>query len=101
MSSKPHSHSKLTIRSILASIGFIAAFLALAVPNYSAWRSTWYTAIITTAENFAFAWLAVVVSALILMPLFIRIRVHLAAWVFFTFACLAMLANYLLPLGQL
>ena len=86
---------------MLAFVAFFAAFLALAVPNYSAWQATWYTTIITSAGNFAFAWLIVVVATLILMPLFIRIGVHLAAWLFLAFACLAMLANYVLPLGQL
>ncbi|WP_146595530.1 hypothetical protein [Novipirellula galeiformis] len=102
ISSKPRNvHPQFTIRGAFAAIAFTAAFFALAVPNYSAWQSTWYTTIITTARNFAFSWSVVVVSTLILMPVFIRVRVHVAAWLFFAIACIAMLSNYLLPLGQL
>ncbi|WP_145167699.1 hypothetical protein [Rubripirellula lacrimiformis] len=97
MNAKP----QFGLRAFIAATTFLCCFLAGVFRNVDALRSDWPSAAIATARTYAIFWLCVLSATIILMPVLYRLRIYTIAWIFMVAACLLMLANFLLPLGQL
>jgi hypothetical protein len=92
---------QFSLRSLMASTTFIAAFLSLAVSNYVACREHWTDDVYAVLESYVSSWMLAAILTGVLLPFFHAMRI---LWPAITIACaclIAMAINYLLPFGSI
>ena len=96
--------NRFSLRALLASVGFVAIYIALAIPNFAAFRDALSNpafGIISMSRQYSITWLAVVVCTAILLPPLIQLQLKTPALIFIGASACTMALNYILPVGML
>ena len=95
---------RFSLRSVIASVGFVAAYLALIVPNYAAFRLALTDrgfGIHAMSRQYFLTWLAVLVCTAVLLPLLVKLGLRIPCLFFMSAGAFAMILNYVLPAGMM